>query len=265
MTKSSILFLISAAVLVLVISVFSLSPASPDGPARRKAVVVELFTSESCSSCPPADDLLGRLRGAPAGGAEVIPLEFHVDYWNHLGWQDRFSSSAFTSRQEMYATRFRLDGPYTPQMVVDGGQEFIGSSSREAREAIARAVVRPEEAEVQLSFSAAGKLSVRVKGLIPGAAGEVMLAVTEDNLSTSVGGGENSGHVLHHAAVVRELRTLGQLGQLKDGHFETEAAILPARDWKLNDLRVVVFVQPASRNAMEGAASLPWPSVPGSR
>ncbi|MBZ5524574.1 MAG: DUF1223 domain-containing protein [Acidobacteriia bacterium] len=250
MTKSSILFLISAAVLVLVISVFSLSPASPDGPARRKAVVVELFTSESCSSCPPADDLLGRLRGAPAaGGAEVIPLEFHVDYWNHLGWQDRFSSSAFTSRQEMYATRFRLDGPYTPQMVVDGGQEFIGSSSREAREAIARAVVRPEEAEVQLSFSAAGKLSVRVKGLIPGAAGEVMLAVTEDNLSTSVGGGENSGHVLHHAAVVRELRTLGQLGQLKDGRFETEAAIQPVRDWKLNDLRVVVFVQPASRNA----------------
>jgi hypothetical protein len=262
MTKSSVLVLASAAVALFVISMFALNPPAPQGPARRKAVVVELFTSEGCSSCPPADDLLGHLPTAAAAGAEVIPLGFHVDYWNYLGWRDRFSSSTFSNRQESYATRFRLGGPYTPQMVVDGGQEFNGSSSREARSAIAHAASQPEEAEVQLAFAAADKVSIHIKGLTPGAGGEVMLAVTEDNLSSNVGRGENSGRVLRHAAVVREFRSLGQL---KDGLFESEATITPAKDWKPNDLHVVVFVQPSSRNVIEGAASIAWNSGPGSR
>ena len=261
MTKSSVLFLTSAAVAVLVISVFALNPASPVSPARRKAVVVELFTSEGCSSCPAADDLLGHMRTTAAGGAEVIPLGFHVDYWNYLGWRDRFSSSAFSSRQESYANRFRLGGPYTPQMVVDGSQEFNGSSSRQAQDAIARAASQPEEAEVQLAFSADSKLSVHVKGLASSVSGEVMLAVTEDNLLSNVGRGENSGRVLRHSAVVREFRSLGQL---KNGLFETELAITPAKDWKPSDLRVVVFVQPASRSSIAGAASLAWTSGSGS-
>src|ERR1043166_3306036 len=88
------------------------------GPPARKAVLVELFTSEGCSSCPPADKLLGRLRqDVAARGFEVVPLGFHVDYWNSLGWNDRFSSAEFSRRQEQYAQALRLDGPYTPQMV----------------------------------------------------------------------------------------------------------------------------------------------------
>ena len=247
-----------AALVIVVLSAFSFRPASPQAPARRKAVVVELFTSEGCSSCPPADELLGRLRGVPsANGAEIIPLGFHVDYWNDLGWRDRFSSAAFTNRQATYAERFRLSGPYTPQMVVDGSQEFTGSDSPRAHEAILRAAAEPERAAVQLASAAPGKLAVRVKGLSESAAGQVILAVTEDNLATNVGAGENNGHVLRHAAVVREFRILGQL---KDGRFETESALNAAKDWKLNDLRVVVFVQPAGRDAIEGASSIPWPS-----
>jgi hypothetical protein len=255
MTKPFILLLVSSALVVLVISVHSLNSVLPEGPARRKAVVVELFTSEGCSSCPPADELLGRLRGTPAAGAaEVIPLGFHVDYWNYLGWKDRFSSSNFSNRQQAYADRFRLGGPYTPQMVVDGSQEFTGSSGRRAQEAIAHAATQPEEAQVELSLLSSGKIAVQIKGLTPGATGEVMLAVTEDNLSTSVGGGENNGHVLRHAAVVREFR---RLGQMKDGRFDTQAALIPAKDWKLNDLRVVVFVQATEYGKIEGAASIP--------
>lgn len=253
---------VTAALFVLLVAVFSFHRTAAAGPPQRKAVVVELFTSEGCSSCPPADNLLGRLRALAQTGVDVIPLGFHVDYWDYLGWHDRFASAAFSRRQEMYASRFRLDGPYTPQMVVDGGQEFAGSDGRRAQEAIARAAARPEQADVQLQWKAPGRLAVRVKSVASGLNGEAILAITEDNLSTSVGAGENNGHVLHHSAVVREFRSLGKL---KDGTLETEASIAPAKGWKLDDLRIVVFVQPASGEAVAGAASLQWISGPGNR
>src|SRR6266852_3738631 len=120
---------------------------APPTPAR-KAVVVELFTSEGCSSCPPADALLIKFREQHRyDGVEVIPLGFHVDYWNSLGWQDRFSSAAYSQRQEDYANRMKLDGPYTPQMVVDGDTEFVGNNTDRARDAIAQAAGRSPGAQ----------------------------------------------------------------------------------------------------------------------
>ena len=101
----------------------------------RTPVLVELFTSEGCSSCPPADVLLMQLgKEQPIPGAEVIILSQHVDYWNRLGWTDPFSSKEFSKRQEEYAFSLRVDGPYTPQMVVDGRVEFNGSNARQARD-----------------------------------------------------------------------------------------------------------------------------------
>ena len=227
--------------------------ATPE--AKRKAVVVELFTSEGCSSCPPADALLLELRQqAQQDGTEIIPLGFHVDYWNDLGWQDRFSSAAYSRRQEQYARKFALDGPYTPQMVVGGSREFTGSDSSRARAAIAQEATQAQTADVQLSLPSPDKLLVRVSSSAGNITGDVTLAITEDNLATNVGAGENNGRVLRHAAVVRDFRTLGKLTQ---GSFQVEVPITPAKEWKIEDLRYVVFVQGPSNGKIEGAASLP--------
>ncbi|MEP6918890.1 MAG: DUF1223 domain-containing protein, partial [Acidobacteriota bacterium] len=109
-------------------------------PTPRTPILVELFTSEGCSSCPPAEALLTQLlSGQPVAGAEIIPLEFHVDYWDRLGWKDPFSSAAFTSRQGIYTAAFATDGNYTPQMVVDGAAQLVGSDRVKALDAIGRA------------------------------------------------------------------------------------------------------------------------------
>src|SRR5260370_7321180 len=112
-------------VLLVVIALLSFAPGQTAKPAARRAVVVELFTSEGCSSCPPADALLGRLRQEKlAEGVEVIPMGLHVDYWNHQGWVDRFSSAAYTDRQIKYAEKWHVPDPYTPQIVVDSWPQF---------------------------------------------------------------------------------------------------------------------------------------------
>src|SRR5262245_52459046 len=205
-----------------------------------KAVVVELFTSEGCSSCPPADELLGHLGRDLAGkNVQVIPLGFHVDYWNSLGWKDRFSSADFSHRQELYARSLGVDGPYTPQMVVDGETEFVGNSASHAERVITQAASRPGTADVTLSAADSEQLRVQIKSS-SSSNGNVMLAITEDNLTTQVGAGENNGHTLHHAAVVREFR---RLGQLHDGSFSLNLPLKLQADWKRADLRAVVFVQ----------------------
>src|SRR5215471_7668528 len=141
-----VILLLGAAALPLLLSTQTAAP-----PAR-KAVVVELFTSEGCSSCPPADVLLGRLRQEKlADGVYVIPLGLHVDYWNSLGWTDRFSSSAYSRRQEKYAELFGISGAYTPQMVVDGASQFTGSDASRAHQAILQAAQRPPLANVEIA------------------------------------------------------------------------------------------------------------------
>jgi hypothetical protein len=219
-------------------------------PAAKRSVIVELFTSEGCSSCPPADELLGKLRQERnSSGAEVIPLGFHVDYWDSSGWHDRFDSSAFSRRQEDYARRFRLDGPYTPQMVIDGDTEFVGSLAGQAHQAIAEAEVQPPAANVDIQPGENDSLRLQVTSSQPA---DVMLAITEDNLMTKVGGGENGGRTLHHSAVVRQLR---RIGQVRDGKFSSTAQLTLVRDWKLEDLRAVVFVQNPDNGKIIGASS----------
>ncbi|MGC2695142.1 MAG: DUF1223 domain-containing protein [Candidatus Angelobacter sp.] len=229
--------------------------APPSGPG--KAVVVELFTSEGCSSCPPADALLDHLRQDLAGkNIQVIPLGFHVDYWNFQGWKDRFSSAEFTRRQQQYARRMGLDGPYTPQMVVDGASEFVGSDAGQAERVISKSANQAALAEVALSAKGADQLKIEVKA--PGAANgaRVVLAITEDNLSTKVSAGENDGRELRHAAVVRELR---ELGTTHDGAFAAEIPLKLKKDWKPADLRATVFVQEGDAGKVLGAASIALP------
>jgi hypothetical protein len=242
------LFLFAA----IYISVVFAKPSAPAG--LHKAVVVELFTSEGCSSCPPADELLGHLRQDLASkNIQVIPLGFHVDYWNSLGWKDRFSSAEFSQRQEQYARSLRVDGPYTPQMVVDGELEFVGNSAGQAQRAISQAANQPEAAEVKISVGSADQLTVHVESPVSTGDANVMLAITEDNLTTKVGSGENGGRTLHHAAVVRELRLLGRL---HDGSFEANVPIKVEKEWKREDMRAAVFVQQGSNGKIQGAASV---------
>ena len=227
------------------------TPATVDA---HRTVVVELFTSEGCSSCPPADELLGHLRqDLSAKNIQIIPLGFHVDYWNSLGWKDRFSSASFSQRQEQYAKSLKVDGPYTPQMVVDGTSEFVGNSAAQAQRAISQAASQPELAVVQISAVNPDKLAVQVKSAGSANAANVMLAITEDNLTTNVGSGENGGRTLHHTAVVRELR---QLGQLHNGSYEASVPLTIEKDWKSEDLHAVVFVQEGSSGKIQGAASV---------
>jgi hypothetical protein len=230
-----------AILVVAVISIYMAVLAKTTEPGvPRKAVVVELFTSEGCSSCPPADELLAHLRqDLSAKNIQVIPLGFHVDYWNSLGWEDRFSSADYSRRQEQYTQSLRVDGPYTPEMVVDGVVEFVGNDAGHAQRSIREAASQPEVATVKIS-SAADQLAVQVKAQGSAKDAQVVLAITEDNLTTQVGSGENGGRTLHHAAVVRELR---QLGRLHEGSFEANVALKLDKDWKRNDLRAVIFVQ----------------------
>jgi hypothetical protein len=231
-----------AILVVAVISIYMAVLAKTTEPGvPRKAVVVELFTSEGCSSCPPADELLAHLRqDLSAKNIQVIPLGFHVDYWNSLGWEDRFSSADYSRRQEQYTQSLRVDGPYTPEMVVDGVVEFVGNDAGHAQRSIREAASQSEVATVKISSAAADQLAVQVKAPNSAKDAQVVLAITEDNLTTQVGSGENGGRTLHHAAVVRELR---QLGRLHEGSFEANVPLKLDKDWKRADLRAVVFVQ----------------------
>jgi hypothetical protein len=245
-------FLFTALFLSLVYTQSGVHAQSNGAPASHKAVVVELFTSEGCSSCPPADALLGQLRDDKAlNGIDVIPLGFHVDYWNYLGWQDRFSSHAFSQRQEQYASKLALNGAYTPQMIVNGTDQFVGSNSGQAHAAITRAAAAQSLATIDLS-AAQDKLHVNVRSSGKGD-GDVLLAVTEDNLTNKIGAGENGGRVLRHSAVVRDFRVLGKLNA---GNFQSEVPLKLDKDWKRADLRVVVFVQDAGSTKILGAAAV---------
>jgi len=241
------------------------TPALETAGGVRSPVIVELFTSEGCSSCPPADAVLAQLQKTqPVEGAEVIALSEHVDYWNYIGWSDPFSSAAFSARQDAYAKALGLESVYTPQMIVDGQTEFIGSGMNKALDAIAKAA-SSQKADVRVTISKTQneknrqtiRLGVSVKNVPPvnrGDVAEVMLAITEDDLSSNVSRGENSGRKLAHTAVVRAMRALGRIDPAKTFDSETTAVI--AKGWKRDDLRVVVFLQELARRRTLGAASI---------
>jgi hypothetical protein len=237
-----------------ILAITLLATASPAATATT-TIVVELFTSEGCSSCPPADALLTKLRqGGAVDGAEVLILGEHVDYWNRLGWTDRFSSATLTQRQADYARRFDLNSSYTPQMVINGHAELVGNDEGGVRRELALAAHAPKPVQLKLSWSAKDQLQIDIDGKGE-ADGRVLLAITEDGLSTQVGGGENSGRTLRHSGVVRELR---EIGALRHGQFSSAVKAARHSDWKTENLHVVVFVQKSGHGDVTGAASLAY-------
>lgn len=233
--------------------------------ASKAPVLVELFTSEGCSSCPPADELLTRLdQTQPIAGAEVIALSEHVDYWNRLGWTDPYSSAVFSKRQTDYARVFDIDGIYTPQMIVDGRAQFVGSNAGRAREAIVDAS-RDSKAAVNLSVVSEDTR----KGLItfdvsiasvpqtPTDVADVFLAIAESGLRSSVSRGENAGRRLSHTGVVRKLIAIGKIDAQNEAAFAARSAERIDGGWNRDNLKAVVFVQQRKSGRVLGAASVP--------
>ncbi len=238
------------------------SDASVPAPVDHAVVIVELFTSEGCSSCPPADKVLSRLvRDQPMPGIQVLGLGEHVDYWDRLGWRDPFSSPIFSNRQSEYQAQvFHNGSVYTPQLVVDGQFEEIGSDVTAVRRAIAKAAHVPKAAvSMAASPADAGHLRVQVQVEVPpevtvrGKA-DVVIAVTQDHLATDVQHGENRGRKLTHSAVVRSLMAVGSLTP-PSRTVATTVTVPVAAEWKTSDLRIIGFLQERESRRIIGAGS----------
>jgi hypothetical protein len=232
------------------------------GTTARTIVVAELFTSEGCSSCPPADDVLSQLLcRQPIRGVEVLALGEHVDYWDRLGWRDPFSSAAFTTRQSEYEAQvFHTKNIYTPQLVVDGQLERVGSDLDAVQRAIRRAAQAPKAAiAVAVSQETDAKLRVDVHVDVPPElvihdTADVLVAVTEDHLVTDVRRGENRGRTLTLSAVVRRLTTVGAL-RAQEHTFSTTASVPWAPDWNSANVRVISILQERQSRRVVGAGS----------
>jgi len=221
-------------------------------PEPRRPVLLELFTSEGCSSCPPADRLLETLdRTQPVSGADLIVLSEHVDYWNRLGWIDPYSSPLFTERQQEYVRRLHLDGAYTPQLVIDGHADFVGSDERAVRAGILRAEARPKTA-ISLRAQRAGpevKVALQVGDCTRQA--DLYLVLANDPAQSQVTHGENSRRTLRHVAVVRSLVRVGIVPAR--GAFAKDLTI-PLKTEHSQSWRAIAFLQDGASGQILGAS-----------
>lgn len=228
------------ALIALALRVLGAGAAPVHAQSPRVPVLAELFTSEGCNSCPPADELLAYLlQEQPIEGVQVVALSEHVTYWDHQGWKDPFDAQQFTVRQQQYGLRFNLDSIYTPQMIVDGKEEYVGSDRRSIERALRNAaknikpglMVAVKEAASALSISASGP------GLAAESGAELWIVVTEDHLVVDVKRGENANRTLKHSGVVRVLKSAGDVSQAAPVSIKIESG------WKRENLHAIAFVQ----------------------
>ena len=211
-------------------------------------VLLELFTSEGCSSCPPADHLLATLdEKQPVPGALLVVLSEHVDYWNRLGWKDPFSSAQFSERQQVYTSRYGLDGVYTPQLVVDGRYGFVGSDSHATANAIQKAIREPK---VPITITNAVRKGNELNASIElppdpslkGVKAILYVALADSRQESHVARGENGGRTLAHVAVTRVLK---EVGVIDLDAPSAKAVELPLIAGSEGGLRLVAFLQDA--------------------
>jgi hypothetical protein len=227
----------------LALSAGALNCAAAD--AARTPVLLELFTSEGCSSCPPADRLLETLdQKQPIAGADLIVLSEHVDYWDRLGWKDPFSSPVSTARQQDYTNKYNLDGVYTPQLVVDGRYGIVGSDSRQVADAIQKAIREPK---IPLAISKVSRnwnqvtahIELRGDQNFKGGRGVLFVAIADNRAESQVARGENAGRSLAHVAVTQVLKPVGTL-DLDSATAKDVTLSVPSGT---NGSRLVAFVQ----------------------
>jgi len=243
---------LGAIALALAIAVPAGQASAATPAASTTPIVVELFTSEGCSSCPPADALLRFLDAKqPLEGAQFIVMEEHVDYWDGDKWRDRFSSHEFTVRQTDYTQRLHVAEPYTPEMVVDGAYEFTGNDRARAAAAFEKAHAMPlVPVRVSSVKVENGKLNVHIETDAVPEKADVFAALAIDHADTQVQGGENAGNHLEHVAILKNLSKVGRAD--KGRPFAKDAAI------GLHSLsgpaRLIVFLQEPGQGKILGAA-----------
>ncbi|HEX4066134.1 MAG TPA: DUF1223 domain-containing protein [Acidobacteriaceae bacterium] len=236
--------------------------AAPGGPrAERPAsvAVVELFTSEGCSSCPPADALLREINlKQTSAGQLIVGISEHVTYWNNLGWNDPYSRSVFTDRQSSYASRLSPEGPYTPQMVVNGRDQFVGSDGGALERAL-RDDVRREHLALSIVSSSAAASGVDVKFAVTGHLSkplDIIAILTDDTDRSNVLRGENNGRLLQHVSVARSLTRVATIKE--DGQ---EAIHIPLPDGFQAGggagHHLILLAQEPHQGAILGAATMP--------
>ncbi len=241
-------FAIPAAVMIFI-------AAAAQG-ATPVPVLLELFTSEGCSSCPPADRLLEKIdRDQPVPGVDLIVLSEHVDYWNRLGWTDPYSSNDFSRRQQAYAAHLRTDEVYTPQLVIDGAKQVVGSNWPGAAQAIQESL---RTAKIPVTVSAVksddgARVHIEVPSLAnDGEKGAVYLVLAANHAKSQVTRGENGGRELTHAAVVLSMRQVAKVSASEGFSKDVQLALNSKFD--PSDMRVVVFVEDSRTQRVVGAA-----------
>ncbi len=211
--------------------------------AENRPAVLELFTSEGCSSCPPSEVIVNELARRP----DVLALSFHVDYWDGLGWRDRYSLASATERQRGYARTLRLSSVYTPQAVVDGSRDMVGSQRRAVTEAVS---ARREGVATDVSISG-GTIQVHVGAGSDATSADVLLVGYLREVTTAIGRGENSGRTLTESNIVLSMSVLGSWNG-RSHEFELGVGKLPK-----NTTDIAVLVQSAGQGAILGAAACP--------
>lgn len=245
------------ALLVALVLLGCTPPQAPPPADARVPVVVELFTSDGCSSCPPADRMFsGLLQNQPIPSAQVIALGMHVDYWDQLGWKDPASLALATARQQAYGRVWGADRIYTPQVVVDGAAEMVGSDEGAVRRAIERAAAQ-SHARLSETVSVDGDMiaaNVTV-GALPAEVREpldALVLVTEDGLTSFVKFGENAGRTLHHDAVVRAMYALGRVSPGVPIHARGTLE----RQWHRDRLHAIALVHGHTTHRIWGATTV---------
>lgn len=257
---------------LLVVPTFAARAGTAEPAASRgsetpdqRLVLVELFTSQGCSSCPPADRLLAQMSRDQR--ERVVTLAFHVDYWNRLGWRDPFSAAQWTLRQQVYSAAHSGGRVYTPQVVVDGSADLVGSDATALRAAVAAAAARPgARIAITTPPGTASAAPVRLLVTRPESLRSrrlvLMVALYEDGLETVVKSGENARRTLRNERVVRTLISAIELPAGGAAEAAAELMLPLDPDWARERLGVAAFLQDPETLIIEGAASA---TVPASR
>ena len=224
----------------------------------KRIALLELYTSEGCSSCPPADKWLSDLAKQGVGSDRLLPLSLHVDYWNYIGWQDPYSEPEYTQRQREIAQRNRLRSIYTPQMVFNG-RDFRSWRRQNINPLLNEVNTWPAAANLSLGWKKTNsdniELEVNAQLLSEAASGSVLfLAVYENDLVSNVDAGENSGRSLHHDYVVREMLAIPFLDKRQ---FSKQVKLKIKPEWRLNNLGIAAFVQNRTNGEVLQALSSP--------